>query len=185
MRANVYLLLASLLREPPNQDRLDMLAAMQGDTTPLGRAVGNLASLAGKSAPGAINLEYHALFIGTGGGELQPYGSHYMSGFLHENPIERLRLDMSRAGIGMRKDVDVPEDHIAALCEMMAGMILGDFSEAATLDEQRDFFRAHLSAWAARFFRDLQTARSSVFYSAVGGLGIAFMDIEDAAFAML
>jgi len=185
LRADVYRLLAVLLRTAPDQANLDMLATMRGDETPLGKAVGRMAVLASKSSPASVDLEYHALFIGVHEGEVQPYGSHYMKNFLHETPLERLRSDMSRAGIGMREDVREPEDHIAALCEMMAGMILGDFSMPVSLEEQRSFFKAHISAWAVQFFTDLQMARSSVFYTGVGGIGAAFIDIEEAAFEML
>ena len=185
LRADVYRLLAVLLRAAPDQPNLNMLAAMHGDDTPLGKAVGRMALLASKSSPASIDLEYHALFIGTGDGEVQPYGSVYMKDFLHESPLERLRSDMSRAGIKMRENIVEPEDHIAALCEMMAGMILGDFSTPASLEEQRAFFKAHMSAWAVKFFTDLQIARSSVFYTGVGGIGAAFIDIEEAAFEMV
>jgi len=185
LRADVYRLLAVLLRAAPDQANLDMLATMRGDDTPLGKAVGRMALLASKSTPASVDLEYHALFIGVGEGEVQPYGSYYMKNFLHESPLERLRSDMSRAGIRMRKNVSEPEDHIAALCEMMAGMILGDFSMPVPLEEQRLFFKSHISAWASNFFTDLQMARSSVFYTGVGGIGAAFIDIEEAAFEMV
>jgi len=185
LRADVYRLLATLLRAAPDQQNLDMLAGMRGDETPLGQAVGRLALLASKSSPDIVDIEYHKLFIGIGEGEVQPYGSRYMGDFLHESPLERLRSDMSRAGIGMREDADEPEDHIAALCEMMAGMILGDFSHAVPLEEQRTFFKAHISGWANTFFNDLQMARSSVFYTGVGGIGAAFINIEEAAFEMV
>ncbi len=185
LRADVYRLLAMLLRAAPDQGNLDMLATMRGDQTPLGKAVGRLALLASKSSPDGIDIEYHALFIGVEEGEVQPYGSRYMEDFLHESPLERLRFDMSRAGIGMREDVGEPEDHIAALCEMMAGMILGDFSTPSPLEEQRSFFKVHISTWAGTFFHDLQIARSSVFYTGVGGIGAAFIDIEEAAFEMV
>lgn len=185
LRADVYRLLAALLRAAPDQANLDMLATMRGDETPLGKAVGQLALLASKSSPDSIDVEYHALFIGVEEGEVSPYGSSYMENFLHESPLERLRSDMSRVGIGMREDIDEHEDHIAALCEMMAGMILGDFSRPASLEEQRSFFKIHISAWATSFFDDLQMARSSVFYTGVGGIGAAFMAIEEAAFEMV
>lgn len=185
LRADVYRLLAELLRTAPGDDSLAMFANMRGDATPLGRAIADLAMIADKSSGATVDLEYHALFIGTDGGEVSPYGSSYLSDFLHESPLERLRSDMSRAGIGVREDVDESEDHIAAICEMMAGMILGDFSGPVSLEEQRTFFKSHIAGWAPKFFADLQRARSSVFYAAVGELGAAFLDIEDAAFEMM
>lgn len=185
LRADVYRLLAVLLRGAPDQVNLDMLAKMRGDDTPLGQAVAQLATLAAKSTPDSVDVEYHKLFIGLEEGEVHPYGSRYMEHFLHESPLERLRSDMSRAGIGMRENVDEPEDHIAALCEMMAGMILGDFSKPVPLEDQRTFFKSHIAMWARTFFRDLQMARSSVFYTGVGAIGTAFMEIEEAAFEMV
>ncbi len=99
LRADVYRLLAMLLRAAPDQANLDMLATMRGDETPLGKAVGQLALLASKSSPDSIDVEYRALFIGIDKAEISPYGSSYMKDFLHESPLERLRSDMSRAGI--------------------------------------------------------------------------------------
>ena len=185
LRANVYRLLAVLLREPPDESHLSILSTMQGDETSLGKAVATLARLAKITTPEAVKLEYNALFIGVTGGELHPYGSHYMADFLHESPLERLRFDMTRVGIGMRPGVNESEDHIAALCEMMAGMILGDFVARSSLEEQKSFFKSHISPWAGKFYKDLQNARNSVFYSAVGSVGAAFVEIEESAFEML
>jgi TorA maturation chaperone TorD len=41
-----------------------------------------------------------------------------------------------------------------------------------------------LSAWIRHFFTDLENAKSSVFYAALGSVGKAFMEIEEAAFEM-
>jgi TorA maturation chaperone TorD len=91
---------------------------------------------------------------------------------------------MARHGIARSPEVREPEDHIAALCEMMAGLILGDFEGPAPLAEQKAFFKSHIGLWAKHFFTDLEAARSSVFYAAVGKVGSVFMDIEEAAFEM-
>jgi TorA maturation chaperone TorD len=185
LRANLYRLLAHILKGPPEQADLDLFAAMQGDETPIGAAIGALARIAGSAGPEVAEREYHNLFIGLGRGELVPYGSYYLTGFLNEKPLARLRGDMARLGIERRAEVREPEDHISAECEMMAGLILGDFGEARDLDDQRAFFKAHLSPWARHFFTDLEAARSSVFYAGVGQLGAAFMDVEEEAFSML
>lgn len=184
LRANLYRMLAHVLRAPPQKTDLDLLAGMSGDKTRLGEAIGALAHLAGRTSPEAIEREYHDLFIGLGRGELLPYGSYYLTGFLPEKPLARLRSDMARRGIARSPDVREPEDHIAALCEMMAGLIFGDFEGPAPLAEQKAFFKAHIGLWAKHFFTDLEAARSSVFYAAVGKVGAVFMDIEEAAFEM-
>jgi TorA maturation chaperone TorD len=132
-----------------------------------------------------VAREYQNLFIGVGRGELVPYGSYYITGFLNEKPLARLRNDMGRLGIARRDNVSESEDHIAALCEMMSGLILGDFDGAADLAEQKAFFQAHLAPWVKTFFTDLEGARSSVFYACIGQLGAAFMDVETQAFEMV
>ena len=76
-----------------------------------------------------------------------------------------------------------PEDHIAALCEVMAGLVAGSFGDG-TLGAQQAFFDRHLAPWAHRFFADLERARASRLYGPVGAVGRAFMGIEATAFAM-
>ncbi len=185
LRAHVYRLLAKFLRAAPDQAALDGLAGISGDDTDLGIALGTLSQLAGKVTPEACAEEYQTLFIGVGRGELLPYASYYLTGFLNEKPLAKLRNDMGRLGIERRAAVSEPEDHAAAVCEMMCGLILGDFGEPLRLEEQRRFFRAHLGSWAGHFFSDLEQARSSTLYSAIGSVGKAFMAIEEAAFEMV
>ena len=91
---------------------------------------------------------------------------------------------MARLGIARADHVKEPEDHIAALCEMMAGLIEGSFGEPAPLGAQRRFFDGHLAAWAPQFFADLESARAAVLYAPVGTVGQAFMAIEATAFTM-
>jgi TorA maturation chaperone TorD len=185
LRANVYRLLAHLLRAPADAAALRLAAALTGDDTPLGGAVAALARIAGKVTPEAVGREYHDLFIGLGRGELVPYGSYYLTGFLHEKPLERLRSDMARLGIARMENASEPEDHVAALCEMMAGLITGRFGPPVELGEQKRFFAAHLAPWAKHFFGDLEAAKASVLYAAVGNLGKAFLEIETTAFEMV
>ena len=83
------------------------------------------------------------------------------------------------------KELSQAEDHIAALCDIMAGLILGLGDEPASLEEQKAFFMSHIAMWAKHFFTDLEAARASVFYAAVGKVGAVFMDIEEAAFDMV
>jgi len=185
LRANLYRLLANTLCAGPSRRDLEVFADMHGDDTVIGQAVSAISRVAANTNPEEVSREYHELFIGVGRGELVPYGSYYLTGFLHEKPLARLRNDMSHLGIEKSGDVSEPEDHIAALCEMMAGLIVGDFGEAMDLDEQKAFFQAHIGSWAKHFFTDLEGARSSVFYACIGQLGAAFMDVEDQAFLMV
>jgi TorA maturation chaperone TorD len=184
VRAQLYRLLARVLARPADADDIALVAGMSGDETELGRQLAVLAEIARRISPDDIPHEYHDLFIGLGRGELVPYGSYYLTGFLHEKPLARLRQEMDMLGIERDPSIKEPEDHIAALMDMMAGLILGEFGEPADLDDQRRFFAGHIGPWAKHFFRDLEGARSSVFYGAVGGVGRVFMDIEEVAFSM-
>ena len=184
LRAQCYWLLARLLACAPDRDFLDHIARLEGDETDLGRAIDALVAAARGAAPSALEEEYFNLFVGVGHGELVPYASYYLTGFLHEKPLANLRLDMSRLGISRAVGVVEPEDNIASLCEMMAGMIMGEFGEPVDLPVQRAFFDRHVGSWAPRFFEDLEAARNAAFYMPVGTIGRLFMAVESEAFKM-
>jgi TorA maturation chaperone TorD len=183
-RAQCYTLLAHLLHAPPTPALLDIVRALKSDRSELGQALAALAAVAQQTSPEKAEREYAALFIGLARGELLPYASYYLTGFLQEKPLADLRGDMARLGITRRDDVPEPEDHIASLCEMMAGLITGAFGEPASVAEQQKFFARHLASWAPRFFEDLQAAKAAVLYMPVGRIGRLFMTIEAEAFGM-
>lgn len=184
LRADMYDFLAALLARPPSRDLLDRIAALQGDETPIGEATTALARVARATTEMSARREYNALFIGLGRGELLPFASYYMTGFLNEKPLARLRQDMRRLCMARAENVFEPEDNIASLCEMMAGLIRGRFGDPADLETQKTFFSAHISPWAEHFFSDLERADSSVLYAPVGKLGRLFTEIEREAFRM-
>lgn len=176
-RAGFYNLLAALLRTSPDQEQLDGikdLAEVEPGDSPLTLAMSMLGLAASTSNAQTVEDEYHALFIGLGRGELVPYGSWYQTGFLMERPLSLLRDDLSKLGYEREADVHEPEDHIAALCEVMMFMI----NDGVSLERQKEFFSTHLEPWAERFFTDLSEARTAVFYRAVGRLGQAFTGLE-------
>lgn len=183
-RAQIYQLLGVLLSGPPSSELLKGLGSLQGDDTPLGAASKNLAVLAERTNPYDAEREYNNLFVGLGRGELLPYISYYLTGFLNEKPLAELRTDLMARGIKARSDVKEPEDHIGTLCEIMAGIITGEFPCDNDLPSQKAFFDAHLAKWAALFFTDLEEAQSAIFYGPVGSLGRAFMAVEADAFAI-
>lgn len=184
LRAGVYDVLASVFRREPDPHFLGELQRLQGDHTPLGQAFAALAERAQTVDPVAARHEYGDLFIGLGRGELVPYASYYLTGFLHEKPLAVLRDDMARLGIARAEGVSEPEDHIASLCEMMAGLIRGQFLEPAPVKLQRAFFERHLAPWAGHFFSDVEAAKSADLYRPAGTIGRLFMEIEAAAFGM-
>jgi TorA maturation chaperone TorD len=174
-RAQEYALLAALLARPPDAALLKKLAK-------LGLAHRALAGAAVENDAAAVAREYFELFIGVGRGELLPYGSYYLTGFLHERPLARLRADLASLGIERVEGQWEPEDHAAILCEIMAGLIAGDF--AVPVERQRHFFDRHLAPWMGRFFADLEAAKGADFYRPVGAIGRLFIEIETQAFAL-
>jgi TorA maturation chaperone TorD len=184
LRADLYDFLAALLARPPDGEMIERCLALSGDESDLGMAIGALQRVTASASQESITKEYNRLFIGLGRGELIPYASYYLTGFLNEKPLAHLREDMAALGIQREVDVHEPEDNIASLCEMMAGLIHGRFGQTATLSRQREFFYRHIASWAPHFFADLKGAKNSLFYAPVGAIGAIFMDIEKEAFRM-
>ena len=109
----------------PDAKLLERLAELRGDATPLGVAHAALAQAASATTVERVEREFFDLFIGLGRGELLPYGSYYLTGFLHERPLARLRADLAPLGIERVEGNCEPEDHAATLCEIMAGLVGG------------------------------------------------------------
>lgn len=181
-RSRQYGLLAVLLARAPDAELLARLATLRGAATPLGLAQMALAEAAAAASAERIEREFFELFIGIGRGELLPYASYYLTGFLNERPLARVRADLERLGIERVNGYSDPEDHAAVLCEVMAGLIDGSFSTAPGAD--REFFEKHLAPWIGRFFADLEQARSAEFYRCVAALGRIFVAIENEAFTL-
>lgn len=178
LRADTYRVLGRLLAAPPDAATLDLLADSPVSDADNLLAVSwrMLALSAGRATPADVADEYQTLFIGLGRGELVPFGSWYLTGFLMEQPLARLRIDMQRLGFEREEGVAEPEDHAAALCEIMA--LLAEEGGAGSLESQAAFFDTHIGPWMPRFFRDMQQASSARFYRAVGQLGEQFIETD-------
>jgi len=181
-RAQEYRLLAALLARAPDAAFLKKIATLRGDMSPLGIAHIALAEAAAEAKATAVEREFFNLFIGVGRGELLPYGSYYLTGFLHERPLARLRDDLNALGIERAEGNAEPEDHAAILCEIMAGIADGTFPAPPGRD--KTIFENHMAPWIGRFFADLERAEEANFYRKVGTLGRVFIDIEAEAFAL-
>jgi TorA maturation chaperone TorD len=178
LRAATYALLGTLLSAPPDVAMLDRLRAANteyGGQDPLAAAWATLALSASRSQVPAIDDEFHQLFIGLGRGELVPYASWYMTGFLMERPLGELRRELAELGIERNDSVREPEDHAAALCQIMA-LLIDD--PAYSRSQEHGFYERHIEPWMSRFFTDLESAKGAVFYHVVGRLGRHFMDLE-------
>jgi len=161
---------------------LSRVAGLRGDATALGMAHLELADAARAAHESAVSREYFNLFVGVGRGEFLPYGSWYQTGFLHERPLARVREDLDALGVERDGPSKEPEDHIAILCEVMAGMAQGRFE--GDLDAQARFFERHIEPWAARFFADLEMCSAATFYKSVARVGRTFIELEAEAFKL-
>jgi TorA maturation chaperone TorD len=178
LRADTYRVLGRLLAAPPDADTLELFARapVSDEDNLLAVAWRMLAMSAERATPGEVADEYQTLFIGLGRGELVPFASWYLTGFLMEQPLARLRIDMQRLGFERQDGVAEPEDHAAALCEIMA--MLAEDDDPRSLESQAAFFENHIGPWMTRFFRDMQEAVAARFYRAVGQLGEQFINTD-------
>ena len=181
-RAQEYALLAALLTRAPDAELLSRISQLRADPSPLGLAHAALAEAAEQTNAGRVEREFFDLFIGLGRGELLPYGSFYLTGFLHERPLARLREDLAKIGVARAEGVAEPEDHAGILCEIMSG--LASRRLPAPPDSDRLIFDKHMAPWITRFFTDLENAQAADFYRRLGALGRTFMDIETEAFEL-
>ena len=182
-RSIEYALLASLLLRAPDAEALRRLSHLQAaGTTLLDLAHIDLARAAASASAEAVKREHFDLFVGIGRGEIVPYGSYYLTGFLNERPLARLREDMKRLGIERVDGHADPEDHLGTLCEIMSGLASGRFEASA--GDQGNFFARHIAPWAGRLFADLERAEAAKFYRAVAAMGRVFIDIETEGFAI-
>lgn len=182
LRAQLYDLLALVLGRAPSTETLSRAGRLIGDPSPLGSALGALARAARESDAGAASREFFDLFVGVGRGELLPYASYYLTGFLNERPLAAVRGDLAALGVERSPLSREPEDHVALLLETMANLASGRIE--AEPGAERRFFERHLQPWAERFFTDLERAGAARVYSSVGALGRLFMEIEAEAFAI-
>ncbi len=184
-RRNVYVFLAGALTAPAQSTEADLAARFSDPTTPLGQAFRDFHRAFQASDRTAREREFHDLFVGVGRGELLPYASYYLTGFLHEKPLAKLRASLAEMGFGRSEAVREPEDHLGFLCDVMAQLIEGTWAGEFKVYEQDRFFAEHISPWADRFFADLEAAETADLYRSVGKIGRLFMEIEEQGFAMV
>ncbi len=184
LRADMYSFLANLLRSEPNSELINQLKILESDDSPIGKSIKTLSKLASSLDLPTIRDEYVRIFVGVGRGEILPFASYYLTGFLKDKPLAKLRQDMEKIGIKLEENVKEPEDHIASIFDMMAGLIIGNFNKKFSIAEQRDFFNKHLAPWVGLLMQDIESSKIAVFYSPVGTIGKEFMEIERASFSM-
>ena len=187
-RADLYGLLARLLLAPPDDDLLASLASADAIVAadaaqPLDCAWAALSLAAHMMPPDAVRDEFNELFVSTSLPRVNPYGSLYIAGFLHEKPLAALRADLAGLGLGRRSGAAETEDHLGALCETMRRMIVGGQGVVRQpVERQHDFFDMHIASWSGICLQHLRDADGARFYQRVADLAAAFFDVEREAF---
>jgi TorA maturation chaperone TorD len=186
-RAVCYGLFAHLFSAPPSSALLGTIAQhnlIQSEAaTPLGVAWRQLQEIASDSDPARLRQEYDDLFAGVGKPEIMLQGCYYLTGFLMEKPLAKLRDHLDELGFARRQSVAESEDHISALCEVMRVLIAGYAGEpSAPIETQHEFFLRHIAPWAPKLAAALEQNKVSTFYAHAGKFIQAFFQIEHESF---
>ncbi|MBC5765435.1 TorD/DmsD family molecular chaperone [Ramlibacter albus] len=188
-RAEIYGLLAQLYYAPPPEELMVALRVAVTDAPAQGAFLEEpwraFIGVAREMSDGEIRDEYDALFGGVGKPEVYLFASHYLSGFLNEKPLARLRDELAALGLARDEAMPETEDHIAYLCEVMRYLIAGDDVAVANLTKQREFFAAHLQPWVNALCDALGAHPSAKFYAALAAFTRAFFSVEAQGFDML
>jgi TorA maturation chaperone TorD len=185
-RAGLYALFANLFYLPPSANLLQAIAHTDDvdafSQVPLAQAGERLRRASEVMDAEAAADEFQTLFVGAGsGGEVMPYGSWHLTGFLMEEPLANLRVDLAELGFDRVEGVSEPEDHIAALCETMRLLI----ENGSPLSQQKVFFMRHVAPWGEKFAAQLESAPGANYYRHVAQLLREFLQIEMMSFDML
>ena len=187
-RSELYGLLALLYYAPPTAELTAQLRVAATEAPAAGAFLEEpwraLVSVARDLGDEAIQGEYKALFEGIGKPEVYLYGSHFLSGFLNEKPLARLRTDLVGLGLARDEAMSETEDHLAYLCEVMRYLIAGEDLAGERLTRQREFFSTHLQPWVMTLCDDIERHPKARFYAALAGFTRAFMTVEAQGFDM-
>ncbi|MEN9384856.1 MAG: hypothetical protein RL323_1999 [Pseudomonadota bacterium] len=188
-RAEVYGLLASLYYTAPSPALLAQLRVAVTEAPAPGGFLEEpwrtLVAAARNCTDAAVAAEFEALFGGVGKPEVFLYGSHYLSGFLNEKPLAKLRSTLLELGLEREESMPETEDHFAYLCEVMRYLIAGNDAEVCNLTRQANFFAGHVQPWATAMCDAISQNQHALFYAAVAEFTRAFVSVEAQGFDML
>lgn len=180
-RADLYGILARLFYGPPDAALLEALAASRLEGDALGSPGRELSRAAAGANPEKLREEYEARFIGTGKAPVTLYTAAYTIRYSNEVPLAALRKELAAMGLGRRDGVHEPEDHIAALCDVMRHLIAAE----RELSDQQRFFDKWVKPAAEPLCDAIEKDPGTDFYRQVSKFARAFFRLEQAAFEML
>lgn len=189
-RANFYGLLARLFYAPPDAELLAALAGAEEIVTEAqaGESAASLAlawrdlMLAAAAADAeAVTEEYETLFVGVGKAPVSLYAGAYLMKSAVDSPLVDIRDYLAAHGLARRSAVGEPEDHIAALCEVMRYLVA---EQQATVAEQSKFFMRFLWPSATPLCDAISRAELARLYKPIAMFALNFLQVEFEAFKM-
>lgn len=181
-RAGYYALLSRLFYAGPDAGLLQLIANAEGMVdgdapSGLSEAWTRLALAARAMDAEAAQLEFDEVFVGVGKAPITPYVSFYLAETAREKILVRLKEELASVGLARAGNAAEPEDHIAAVFEVMRHLIeLG--SDDAALQQQKRFFSLYLASSYAEFCAAISRSAQTNFYKPVGEFARAFLHIE-------
>lgn len=185
-RGDFYALVATLFYAPPSAELLANLAGAdeivgEGDSVPIANAWAALQAACAAADEEAVQQEYDDLLVGVGKAIVPPYAGAHIGDAGSEAMLVELRAFLADRGLGRQASVNEPEDHIAALCEVMRHLIAVERAEVA---DQRDFFERFILPGGLPLCAAIDAAAEANFYKLVARFTAAFFELERAAFEM-
>jgi len=181
-RANFYALLSRLFYAPADAALLAALGQadqLEADHE-LASAWAALSRASAGADPEAVREEYETVFIGTGRAPVTLYTGAYSPRQPQEIPLAVLRGELASLGLARRSEAAEPEDHLAAVCDVMRHLV-----SERELEEQRRFFERWIQPIAEPLCNAIDKCEQAVFYKHVGRMAKAFFFLERSAFEIL
>jgi len=188
-RADFYALLARLWHSGPDAALLAAIAGAgemvaEGSQAELAGAWRQLKAAAAAADAETARVEHEALFVGTGKAPITPYASHYLVETGRERVLVALRDDLTQLGLKRDQASFEPEDHFAALCEVMRHLVAEGSSDVA-LQRQKKFFTRYMHPAYNPLTDQVMASTKTSFYGYVARFTKAFCDTEAASLDML
>jgi TorA maturation chaperone TorD len=184
-RANFYGLLGRLFSAPPDAALLRTLAAadeLEAEDDGIALAWRDLAKAAADADAEAVREEYETAFIGVGKAPITLYASAYSVRYTNEAPLAQLREELSKLRLARRSESSEPEDHIAALFEVMRHLIA---EQKRSLEEQKQFFERWIWPVVQPLCDAITKSELTLHYRPIAKFARAFLELEHSAFEML
>ena len=186
-RANFYGLLARLFYAPPDATLLEAIAGakdldVEGEEGGIAQAWRALAAASAAADAEAVREEYETAFVGVGKTPITLYTGAYSIAFTNEVPLVALRTELAALGLARREAVSEPEDHVAALCEVMRYLIA---EKKSSLEAQRDFFERWIWPTVQPLCAAILKSGATDYYKSAAAFLLEVCTLEHSAFEML